>query len=1184
MSPILRLGVSVVLVALALPALCVTVVGRRFHHRRAARRRQSRGPGRLTEVPMARRAAALLALTLAGGLGGSLVRPLAAEAPTGAPPLPKYALDVTLDPLARTLRVDATLALPPSASADREFALNARLSIASAEPAVTEIPARRAAPRAGINGAATEDDAAPVKRYKVTLPREGGTLRLVYSGPFDFGLSAEAEQYTRGFRSTAGIVSPEGVYLAGDGAWYPKLGDGLVEFEVIVHQPDGWMVVSEGNGTARDEKGLARWNSHGPTDEIHLVGGPVHLTRQAAGAVETEVYLRQPDAALASKYLTATAQYLEMYRGLIGPYPYGKFALVENFWETGYGMPSFTLLGSQIIRFPFILTSSYPHEILHNWWGNSVFVDYDTGNWCEGLTAYMADHLIQEQRGAGEAYRRATLQKYRDYVRDGRDFPLTEFRARHSAATEAVGYGRTMMGFHMLRRRVGDEAFKEWASRFYREHRGKRASFADVRSSLEAVSKQDLGRFFADWISRPGAATLAVAVESVVAADRGFVTSGVVRQTQPGAPFELSVPVVVQTVGPAVVQAVALDGTEARFTILTPDAPVSVAVDPSFDLFRRLDPRETPPSIGQIFGEPRVLAILPASATPEEAAGYRSLVESWRAPAHEPEILTDAEVKALPSDRPVWILGRRNRFASSIVDGGAVKSGETRVEIDGTAVEAAAHSIVVVRRHPGNPEKAIGWIAVDPIAALPGLGRKLPHYGKYSYLAFEGAEPVNTVKGEWSQSDSPLRVDLRPAATRASALPALALPARTALAALPAVFSETSLRSHVAALTAPGFEGRGVGTAGLDRAAEWVAAQFKAAGLAPGGDAGTYLQRFETARTPDGTPRPIANIVGIIPGSDPNMQGQSVVATAHYDHLGLGWPDPRKGDEGRLHPGADDNASGVAVLLELARVLAADARPKRTIVFVAFTGEETGLAGSRYYAAHPLFPLDKAIGVINIDSVGRLFAGVVNVLCTGTATEWQHIFRGASFVTGVESKNVPELLASSDQAAFYEKGVPAVQIVTPTHADYHRPGDTADKVDYAGLVKVAALVKEGIAYLAERETPLTVTITAPRGGTAQGAPAAGPPPGTARRASLGTIPDFAYPGPGVKVSGVTPGSPAEAAGLRAGDIVVALAGTPVESLKAYSDVLKMLVPGQLTEVVIDRGGVKQTIALRLGER
>jgi hypothetical protein len=1124
---------------------------------------------------MSRRSAFVLGVSLLCALGAPAPRPLAAPATA---PLPKYTLDVTLDPVARTLRVDATVAVPPGVGT-RELSLNARLAVSRAEPALVELPPAPAAATGGMNSG--PGDAAPVKRYRFTAPEQGATLRLSYSGPFDFGLSAESEQYTRGFRSTAGIVSPDGVYLAGDSAWYPRLTDGLVEFEVTVHQPDGWLVVSEGNGTARGADGLARWSSHGPTDEIHLVGGPLHLTKQAAGAVSTETYLRQPDPALASKYLTATAQYLEMYRGLIGPYPYGKFALVENFWETGYGMPSFTLLGSQIIRFPFILTSSYPHEILHNWWGNSVFVDYGTGNWCEGLTAYMADHLIQEQRGAGEAYRRAALQKYRDYVRDGRDFPLTEFRSRHSAATEAVGYGRTMMGFHMLRRLVGDDAFKTWVARFYREYRGKQAGFADVRLSIEGVSGRSLGRFFTDWTARTGAPTLAVDTTPVVKSDKGFVTSGVLRQTQGGAPFQLSVPVVLQTAGTPVVQQVSLDGTDTPFTILSPDAPVSLSVDPSFDLFRRLDPRETPPSIGQIFGESRVLAILPASATADESAAYRALVEGWRAPSHAPEFTTDAALKALPADRPVWILGRTNRFASAVTDGSAVKTAADGFSIDGTAVAAASHTIVVVRRHPSNVEKAIGWIAADPLAALPGLGRKLPHYGKYSYLAFEGTEPVNTVKGEWSQSDSPLRVDLRPAAARTAALPPLGLPARAALAALPAVFSETALASHVATLTAPGLEGRGIGTAGLDKAAEWVAAQFKAAGLAPGGDGGTYFQRFETTRTPDGRPRTIANVIGVLPGTETSWQGQSAIVSAHYDHLGLGFPDPRKGDEGRLHPGADDNASGVAVLLELARVMSADAKPKRTIVFASFTGEEAGLAGSRHYAAHPRYPLEKTIGVINIDAVGRLFAGPVSVLCTGTATEWPHIFRGASFVTGVESRNVPEVLNSSDQAAFIEKGVPAVQIVAPTHADYHRPGDTADKLDIAGLVKVATFVKEGAQYLGERDTPLTVTIAAaPRPGGDAPAPA----PATARRASLGTIPDFAFEGPGVKVSGVTPGSPAEAAGLRAGDVVVGLAGKPVASLQGYSAILRTLSPGQATDVVIERNGEKQTIAVRLGER
>jgi len=419
------------------------------------------------------------------------------------------------DPSSRGAAVasgDEGSAVGPESLAEAEFLLHAGLAITSSDPAVTEVPLGDTGRFLGINSGAA---ASPLKRYRVALPASGGTVRLRYEGKFDFGLSDQKEEYTRGFRETAGIVSKEGVYLAGSGFWYPHAGPGLVEYDVEVTQPEGWHVISAGNGTSRDPEGRARWESHGAVDEITLVGGPLVVYREAAGAVEALVYLRKTDDALAAKYLQATAQYVELYRGLVGPYPYGKFALVENFWETGYGMPSYTLLGPQVIRFPFILTSSYPHEILHNWWGNSVFVDYESGNWCEGLTAYMADHLIQEERGRGEEYRRDTLQKYRSYVRDGRDFPLTEFRSRHSAATEAVGYGKTLMVFHMIRQRVGDEAFRKWAARFYREYRGKQASFADVRRSLEAVAGQDLGRFFSDHVEKPGAAVLQVSASVI---------------------------------------------------------------------------------------------------------------------------------------------------------------------------------------------------------------------------------------------------------------------------------------------------------------------------------------------------------------------------------------------------------------------------------------------------------------------------------------------------------------------------------------------------------------------------------------------------------------------------------------------------------------------------------------------
>ncbi len=1111
---------------------------------------------------------------------------LPAESPAGRV---HHALDVQLDPATGRLTVVDQVRVPRGGEV--EFLLNGQLELNHSAPAAELQPLGDVAPFAGINAAAADLAASGgLKRYRVRLPEGGGTLALAYSGPFDFGLGAEEEQYQRGFRETAGIVSREGVYLAGNGFWVPQFDRGLVEFTLTATAPEGWHLVSQGNGVSRDAAGRARWDSAGPMDEIYLVGGPLTRYRQAAGAVEAEVYLRTPDEALAGKYLQATAQYLEMYRGLLGPYPYGKFALVENFWETGYGMPSFTLLGPQVIRLPFIIASSYPHEILHNWWGNSVFVDYASGNWCEGLTAYLADHLIQEQRGQGEAYRRDTLQKYRSYVRDGRDFPLVEFRARHSAATEAVGYGKALMGFHMLRRALGDDAFREWAARFYREEKGQQASFADIRRTMEAVAKRDLAHFFRDWTERTGAAELAVEVVGVVPVEGGFDLRGRLRQNQGGEPFALDVPITVQTTGAAVETTVPSAAVETPFMIRVPERPLALQVDPAFDLFRRLDPREIPPSIGQIFGEPRVLAVLPADASAEESAAWRTLVESWKTDAHSPEFTTDrelTELEELPADRAVWLLGRGNRLAPRFLAGAAgVAIDAAGLGVDGEHIPFAGHSAVVVVRHPANAERALGWIAADPLAALPGLGRKLPHYGKYSYLGFAGAEPVNTVKGQWAASDSPLRVDLRPAAERAAALPALALAPRRPLAELPPVFSEKKLAEHVTWLAAPERQGRGIGTAGLDAAAEYVAAQLQAIGLQPGGDGGSWFQSFTTGKSPDGKPVTLRNVIGILPGAKPELAGQSAIVSAHYDHLGFGFPDAHAEFKGQLHPGADDNASGVAVLIELARAAAAGAKPSRTLVFAAFAGEEAGLLGARHYAAHPLFPLDKTLGVVNLDTVGRLGAQKVTILAAGTATEWPHIFRGASFVTGVESRSIPDQAEASDQMAFIEKGVPAIQVFTQAHADYHRPGDTADKVDVAGLVKVATLVQECVGYLAERPEPLTVTISPP--GAGAGASPSGPPGGApasgGRKVTVGTVPDFAFAGPGVKVDQVVPGSPAEKAGIRAGDVLVKLAGQPIESLRGYSQILATLTPGQVIEVEIERDGARQAIPVTVVAR
>ena len=1102
---------------------------------------------------------------------------LAAAGSAAAAEVLSHELTITLDPATHHISVTDTMRWPAdTAPPDVEFVLNGELTIQSSSQPLERVAVNDSAEFFSINGGPAEAaERVSLNRYRLKAVPQNDTLTVTYRGTIYEPLSDPKEEYTRGFRETTGIIDEVGVFLAGATFWYPYFGSGLVAFTLDTNAPEQWHLISQGDGTSNDGNGRARWSSGGPMDEIYLVGGPLLRYRAAAGATAGLVYLRQPDDGLAQRYLQATGQYVEMYRQLLGPYPYGKFALVENFWETGYGMPSFTLLGPTIIRFPFILTSSYPHEILHNWWGNSVFVDYPSGNWCEGLTAYLADHLMQEQRGGGAAFRQSSLQRFRDFVREGRDFPLSEFRSRHDAATEAVGYGKTLMGFHMLRRQLGDEVFIAGLRRFYQANRGRQASFLDLQAAFEKAADADLGSFFATWTQRTGAPTLTVETVDVQPTGAGYRVSGTLRQTQTADPYPLQVPILVQGESATARAVVSLSGREVSFQVALDEPPLALHVDPAFDLFRLLDPRETPPSIGQVFGEPAITAVLPEAAAAAEQAAYRELIAAWETDNHQIRVVTDDQLDGFPEGQSLWLFGRANRLATQIVNGQSGTQTQTGggVRLAGTPVPAGDHSFVAIHRHPADVEKAVGWLALAPGAAQ-SMAEKLPHYGKYSYLAFQGAASENTLKGQWPVSDSPLAVDLAP---DDADLPAPKLQQRQALAELPAVFDQARLMQHVEFLAGEAREGRGVGTRGLDDAAEYIAAAFAAAGLKPGGQDDTFFQPFTMTGGPNEETLTLRNVIGYLPGTRSEWSDQSVVVSAHYDHLGFGWPEDRAAHRGRLHPGADDNASGVAILIELAQILA-KAPPERAVVFAAFSAEEAGLVGSRHFVANPTpLPRSGIRAVINLDTVGRLGTRALSVLGAGTATEWPHIFRGVSFVTGVPSRSVAEGMEGSDQLAFIEQGIPGVQLFTQAHIDYHSPGDTAAKVDSEGLVKIALFTQEALSYLITRPEPLTATIT--------GQAAASTPATTGRRrVSMGTVPEFGYSGNGVMFAEVLAGSPAAAAGLLTGDVLVAVNGTTVADLKAYSDLLKTFTPGQEITLTIQRSGARHQIAVVLAER
>ena len=1071
------------------------------------------------------------------------------------------------------------------------FLLDSKLSVVSETPGVT-IKLDEGEIKAKDFGMDQEDfdvsSDISQKKYALTFNNEvkgDGVLMIKFSGIIHYPIKQLGEEYARGFSQTPGIIDEQGVYLAGSTYWVPWFNDKLITFELTITVPESWDVVSQGKRTVheiKDGRRITRWDSPEPMEEIFLIAAKFHEFILNVGAVDVMAFLRTPDENLANKYLETTAQYLEMYRKLVGPYPFSKFALVENFWPTGYGMPSFTLLGEKIIRFPFILHSSYPHELLHNWWGNSAYVDFKTGNWCEGITVYMADHLIKEQRGQGAQYRRATLQGYTDYVNPANDFPISKFHTRHNAASSAVGYGKCMMILNMLREQVGDEQFIKGFQKFYRDNKYKFASFADIRQAFESITGKDFKQFFQQWIERTGAPEFRLSKVDVEPDKEGFCLQFTLNQIQADDAYNLEVPIAISFEENVEFKKVNMTQKEQSFKMVFSENPLFLRVDPQFNVFRKLHYNEIPPALSKIFGGEQILILLPSRADKAQLEMYKQLADIWvKDTTKKIEILLDNEVPEIPADKAVWVFGMDNLYRDLVEKG--IKDydaeiSDKSVRFAKTTLTADKNSLIISVRHPKNHNSVVVWLTIDNKDAVAGLSRKLPHYGKYSYLAFEGSEPTNIAKGQWPAVNSPMNADLSQMVGKSPVKIAMDLPKRKPLATLAPVFSADRMMEYIKFLASDELEGRGPGSAGIDKAADFIAEQFKKAGLQPGADNGSYFQTWQEVVDEKGNKGVVKNVIGFIPGTNKDMAGESVVVCAHYDHLGLGWPSAYKENKGKIHYGADDNASGVAVMLELANLLGKSLKPQRTVIIAAFTLEENGLVGSRYYVKNTKhFPAEKIIGALNLDTVGRLGENKLLVINSSSAREWKFIFMGASYVTGVDAEMVTQDLDASDQVSFIEAGIPAVQFFSGAHRDYHRPTDTVDKIDAAGLVKVATFVREGILYLSEREEPLAFQGQDKKAAKKPGKQGE-------RRVTTGTMPDFSFSGEGVRIADLSPDSPAVKAGLQKGDVIIKLGEHKVTSLRDYSNALKSYSPGDEVTLIYLRDGKQLSTKIKLAAR
>jgi hypothetical protein len=488
----------------------------------------------------------------------------------------------------------------------------------------------------------------------------------------------------------------------------------------------------------------ARFEFPHPAEGIDLIAGPYRVesrdVRTAAGTpLRLRTYFHSEIAPLAGGYLDSVLGYVDRYEGWIGAYPYTEFSVVSSPTPTGFGMPTLTYLGIDVLRLPFIRATSLGHEVLHNWWGNGVAVDYARGNWSEGLTTFMADYRYKEEQGA-DAAREMRLEWLRDFAAmpASEDRPLNRFVARHHGASQIVGYNKAAMTFFMLRDLVGGETFDAGIREFWRAQRFRAASWSHLQQAFEQASARDLSAFFAQWLDRAGAPALRIAEARAVAIGKSWQVTATLVQGTPA--YDLRVPLVLRTErGP---QARVLDMRADREVVtFEMDArPKALALDPELRLFRRLAPGEAPPILRQVMIDPATaVAILSGGAAADTARKLAGRLLDNAAT----EILPDAP---LP-DAPLLAIGLAGE-----VDAWLAKKG---LAPQPSIFASSATALVwAARRSDG---RALVTISARDAAALAALLRPLPHYGRQSWIAFDGAKAIE--RGVWPSSPQEVPLD-----------------------------------------------------------------------------------------------------------------------------------------------------------------------------------------------------------------------------------------------------------------------------------------------------------------------------------------------------------------------------------------------------------------------------------------
>lgn len=631
-----------------------------------------------------------------------------------------HELQIALQPATRLLRVEDRITL--SANGLVEVAVGLQFDLQHATLDGLELPA-------------------PEKtneRQRWSLELRGGAnhqLVLRYAGH----LAPLVDTDHRGtLEALAPMAAERGSYLPAGTGWYAQVGDLGFSYRLALDLPPGQRGLAPGQLIQESDTMAgyrATFEFAQPIDGIDLMAGPYQvrermLARNGSAPIRLRTWFHPEIAELATGYLDALARYLTLYSGQIGEYPFTDFSVVSSPLPTGFGMPTLTYLGIDVLQLPFIKSTSLGHEVLHSWWGNGVYVDYSRGNWCEGLTTFMADYAYKEQEGPDSA-RAMRLEWLRDFSalpRD-QDFPLRQFTARTHGASQIVGYHKAAFVFLMLRERLGSRTFDEALRQFWRDNRFRRASWRDLQRAFERASGAQLDTFFEQWLARAGAPEIRIEDATLRRTGDRFEVRSTLAQGAP--PYVLAVPFALQTDAGRRDEVANLADARATFILFSPSRPGGLLLDPDLFLFRRLDPRELAPILRQVMLQSGTrVCVQPVGAVEKETAQRlaRAVLE------HAPSTF-DCGPPLFHA--PVLLIGIHDDVDRMLATW-AFPPRPAAVGYRGSAQVWTARS---------NDARVVAVVSVRDWQSLDSLARPLPHYGRQSWLVFEGSKVID--RGIW---------------------------------------------------------------------------------------------------------------------------------------------------------------------------------------------------------------------------------------------------------------------------------------------------------------------------------------------------------------------------------------------------------------------------------------------------